>query len=53
MYNAYKYVIANEGVDKESEYSFQGKVCLYTYSCTIIGFEYHPCIFSSFTHISP
>ena len=26
MYDAFLYVISNEGVDKESSYSFRGKV---------------------------
>ena len=28
MYNAFLYVITNEGVDTSSSYSFQGKVCI-------------------------
>ena len=27
MYNAYRYVVANEGVDTRSTYPFQGRVC--------------------------
>ena len=30
MYNAFKYVVANEGVDTEQEYSFAGKVSAFT-----------------------
>ena len=27
MYNAYAYVVANNGVDSQSSYPFQGRVC--------------------------
>ncbi len=27
MYDAFSYVIANDGVDKSGSYPFQGKVC--------------------------